>query len=299
MRRDMALARMTAEPTRLHMRRRRVVAVIATVMIVALFVIGITGLHSAQSDPIERAARVRLPGLPPATPPIRVALLSDIHIGNRGMEPRRLRQIVSHVNAAHPDLVLLAGDFVIGEGPEGGKERAAGLTAPLSGLHAPLGVFAVLGNHDHWVAPTAVRAALTRAGIVVLDNAAVRRGAFAVVGIGDRFSRHDDIARAAAAADKVGGVPIVVSHSPDLVHDLPARFRVLLAGHTHCGQVVLPLIGPPVRFSRGRRLYDPRYRCGHIVDPQRVTFVTAGVGSGTLPLRFNAPPDWWLITLGP
>jgi hypothetical protein len=82
---------------------------------------------------------------------------------------------------------------------------------------------------------------------------------------------------------------------------LPSDLPLVMAGHTHCGQVVLPWIGP--LLTRGpkqqwRRLYDPRYRCGVVQDRNRVVLVTAGLGSGTSPLRLGAPPDWWLIRIG-
>lgn len=268
------------------------------VLAAALIAVGAIGLSNAIATPIERVATVALDGLRKGATPIRVALLSDIHVGNIGMRPARLAQIVRGVNAARPDLVVLAGDFVIGEQKAGAATRALDL-APLAGLRARGGVYAVLGNHDHWTDPAAIRQNLARAGVRVLENAAIRSGPLALVGIGDRFSSHDDIARSVARADAVGGVPLAFTHSPDIAPDLPKRFQVVMAGHTHCGQVVLPWVGPLVRTSRGHRLYDPRYRCGRIDSAGRSVFVTGGVGSGTLPLRLGAMPDWWLVELTP
>jgi predicted MPP superfamily phosphohydrolase len=251
--------------------------------------------------PIVRKASVAMSALPPGAAPIRVALLSDIHIGNSGMRRSRLERIVDQVNAERPDLVLLAGDFVAGHDASAGP-LAAGLTAPLAKLDAPLGVIAVLGNHDHWTAPDAVRSALTEGGVAILENEATKRGALTIVGIGDRFSRHDDLPQAVAAARAQGGIPIVLTHSPDVVPDLPAMFDLVLAGHTHCGQVSLPWVGPLLSrapLANWQQLYDPRYHCGRIQDTHRLTFVTAGVGSGTFPLRLGAMPDWWLLTLHP
>lgn len=265
-------------------------------VMVGLAITGCVGLNTALSAPLQRNATLWLDRLPAGTPPVRIAVLSDIHVGNLVMRPARLRSIVHAVNAAHPDIVLLAGDFVIGERREGTAERALDL-APLAGLRAPGGVFAVLGNHDHWTDPEAIRSSLRRAGVRVLKNDAVRRGAITIIGLGDRFSNHDDIPLAARRAAMLGGIPIAFTHSPDLVPDLPKTMAVLFAGHTHCGQVVAPGIGPIVRYSRGRRLYDPRYRCGRVIEPGRITIVTGGIGSGTFPLRFNARPDWWLIEL--
>jgi predicted MPP superfamily phosphohydrolase len=272
-----------------------VAGVLALILIIAAI-----GLANVQAVPIIRRVSVKLPGLTAGSPPIQVALLSDIHLGNRGMGQGRLAGIVDQVTAARPDLILIAGDFVTGHDAEGIETRAAGLTAPLSRLRAPLGVFAVLGNHDHWTSPTAVRSALQKAGIAILENQAERRGPLAIIGIGDRFSGHDDMARSIAAARRIGGAPIIVTHSPDIVSTLPAGFPLVLAGHTHCGQVVLPWIGPLLtRAPRDhwRPLYTLRYRCGLVRDPGRLTVVTAGLGSGSVPIRLGAMPDWWLLTL--
>ena len=279
------------------MRRPRTkLLVILFLILASIGISGYVGVKNAMADPVKRAAFVELTELPGDVKPIRIALLSDIHVGNFVMRPERLSVIVDQVNKAKPDIVLLAGDFVIGESAEGTSQRALNL-APLAQLRAPGGVFAALGNHDHWTDVGAVRLNLEKAGVKVLENEAVRRGAIAIVGIGDRFSGHDDVAKAVANAKNVGGVPIAFTHSPDLSPDLPKNFPVLLAGHTHCGQMVAPLFGPIVRYSKWRRLYNPKYRCGMIRDDFRTTFVTAGVGSGAVPLRFGAMPDWWLITL--
>lgn len=176
-----------------------------------LLVTGCVGLHNAMSVPVERMATVRLDALPAGSKPVRIALLSDIHVGNLVMRPDRLRSIVGAVNDAHPDIVLLAGDFVIGEHYAGTAGRAVDL-APLSGLRTPDGVFAVLGNHDHWTDPDAIRASLRRAGVRVLANDAIRRGAITIVGIDDRFSHHDSIVRSARRAAMLGGVPIAFTH---------------------------------------------------------------------------------------
>jgi predicted MPP superfamily phosphohydrolase len=216
------------------------------------------------------------------------------------MDAERLNAIVDSVNRTRPDLVLIAGDFVVGHDRAGAAARAAQLQQPLSRLRAPLGVIAVLGNHDHWTDPGAVQSALVRAGIIVLTNRAVRRGPLAVIGVDDAFSHHDDIAAAISSWKRIGGTPILLTHTPDVVQRLGREIPLVMAGHTHCGQVVLPWIGPPVTRSplqHWRRLYDPRYRCGVVRDAGRIVIVTAGLGSGTSPIRIGAPPDWWLLKL--
>jgi uncharacterized protein len=259
------------------------------------------GLREAIAKPETRRLDVVLPGWPTDYRSLTVALLSDIHLGNRAMDARRLNSIVDDVNGAGPDLVLIAGDFVVGHDRQGAAKRAEGLQKPLSRLRAPMGVIAVLGNHDHWTAPGAVRSALARAGVIVLTNRAIRRGPLAIIGVDDAFSHHEDVTAAISSWKQVGGIPILFTHSPDLVHDLGRDIPLVMAGHTHCGQVVLPWIGPPLTRSprqHWRPLYDPRYRCGVVRDAIRTVVVTAGLGSGTSPVRLGAPPDWWLIRVG-
>lgn len=282
---------------------QRVGRAIGWVVLAALclgLALAIAGLREIVADPVVRATRVAMAAWPRSAPPVRIALISDIHVGNRAMDAARLDRIVAQVNARRPDLVLLAGDFVVGHDPASGAGAAEQLVAPLARLRAPLGRFAVLGNHDHWTGADRVVRALGAAGIPTLSNGHVRVGPATVVGIDDAFSGHDRPRQALAGVR--GGPVVAVTHSPDVIAHLGAgEVPLLLAGHTHCGQVVLPN-GRGVTETgllSGRRLYDPRYRCGRIDDPGRTVIVTAGVGGGTAPLRLGAPPDWWLVTVGP
>ena len=255
--------------------------------------------REARRDPVVRRMTVRLPHWPAGAAPVRVALLSDIHIGGAATTPERLMRVVAQVNALHPDLVLLAGDFVAGADPVAGRRFAAMLRAPLAGLRAPLGTVAVLGNHDHWTAPNEIGQALEAGGAKVLANAAVKRGPLVLIGVDDGYSGHADVGRAVDEARGLDGARIVLTHTPDTARRMPAAAgRLLLAGHTHCGQVVLPVIGSLAVRGDGASYYDRRYQCGAIRDPARLVIVTGGIG-GSLPLRLGAPPDLWLLTLGP
>jgi predicted MPP superfamily phosphohydrolase len=252
------------------------------------------GLIAVTAQPVERQVEIVTPGLPAGSPPFRVALLSDIHFGNRAMQRPRLDAIVAAVNAAKPDLVVIAGDFV--NGRDGRIEtNPADLVAPLAGLRAPHGVIASLGNHDHWTDPARIRRALAQAGITVLANQAAQRGPLVVLGVDDGHTHHDDIAAALASAKGMAGLRVVVTHSPDLTPRLPATVGQVLAGHTHCGQVVLPLLGSLAPLVR-RYVYNRHYTCGVIRDPGRTVVITGGLGSGSVPVRIGAAPDWWLVT---
>ncbi|MGB7405728.1 MAG: phosphohydrolase, partial [Pacificimonas sp.] len=161
-------------------------------------------------------------------------------------------------------------------------------------LKAPLGVYAVLGNNDYARPVPALRAALSDAGIGLLRNETIKTGAFSIAGIDDEWTGRDDIA-ATFAALPAGTIPLVLSHGPDVTPDLPAQAKLVFAGHTHCGQIVFPVIGPLVNMSS----HGNRYHCGHIEEAGRHIFVTAGLGTSMLPLRFGAVPDMWLVTLRP
>lgn len=275
------------------MRRRLVLfALVVALLTTALVAIG---LSNARADPVVRRAAIALPGWPAGSALVTVALLSDIHLGSMAMDAGRLRRIVAQVQALHPDLILLAGDFIDGRGPVRAERHRAALATALARLHAPLGVVAVLGNHDYWTDPASVRAALDRAGVTVLTNAAAVRGPLVIGGVDDEHTRHADLPATLAAMRGLPGARLLLSHTPDVAADAPADVTLILAGHTHCGQIVLPLIGPPVEPMRT----GPHYLCGIVPEGARRTVVGAGLGTSDLPLRFGAPPDLWLLTLGP
>lgn len=281
----------------------RILKWLAGLVLLAVAVGSATWLYAryeARSDPVVRRLRIEVAPWPADAKPVTVALLSDIHIGSRAMDSARLARIADQIAATHPDLVLIAGDFIYGHDPAEGARLAPGLTAPLARLRPPLGVIAVPGNHDHWTGVGPVRRALAAAGVTVLANQAVRRGPVLVLGFDDSFSGHADVAATLRSGAGLGGVPVALTHSPGLIDRLPPSVHLLFAGHTHCGQVVLPLIGAPTDWpDPPKRLYDPRYRCGVVRDPGRVTVITAGMGTSGHAVRLGAPPDFWLLTLVP
>ena len=246
--------------------------------------------HVARADPVVRRATVHLPDWPAGQAPMRIVLLSDIHIGNAAMDAARLTRIVDQVNALRPDLVLIAGDFVHGLDPGDGALYSEALIAPLSQLRAPRGVLAVPGNHDHQAALTGLAPALARAGVTLLVDGATERGPLAIGGIADG-TWQQSIDRTIVALDRLPGAKVVMAHYPDAVTRLPRNVHLLLAGHTHCGQIRLPWYGALSPVGRAR------YACGWVRDPGRLTLVTAGVGTSIMPLRLGAYPDMWLLTL--
>ena len=247
----------------------------------------------ARSEPVVRYATLGMADWPAGAAPIRVALISDLHVGSASTDPARIARLVTRVDALRPDLILLAGDFLAGKDPVG-PATTRRLLAPLARLRAPLGVFAVLGNHDHATGAATVGGALAGLGVTLLSNEAVRIGPLAFGGLDDPVTEHG---RAVPVIEKLRGMAgarMLMAHSPQNAGSLPPDIHLMLAGHTHCGQIVLPLIGALANQLR----HDP-YRCGLVRDRGRVTIVTAGVGTSELPLRLGAPPDFWILTLGP
>jgi len=267
-------------------------------LVLAALLLLLTGwlYWSAIAEPTVREARVALPGFPAGQAPVRVALLSDIHVQGPDMPPERLARIVTQVNAQRPDLVLIAGDFLGTRALSTGHYSPAEIAAPLRGLRARLGVIAVLGNHEHMHGDApAMRAALTAIGIRVLANQAVQAGPLAVGGLDDQVSGHNRDHQTYAAMRALSGARVLLSHSPDPFATLPPDVGLMLAGHTHCGQIVLPLYGA---WSTGSD-YGDRYACGYVEQNGRKLITSAGLGASILPFRLLAPPDFWIVTIGP
>lgn len=254
------------------------------------------GYWNATRDPVIRTAAVEVADWPAGQPPLRLLLLSDIHVAGPDMPPERLERIVGELNRLKPDLVLIAGDLVSEKRSATHIYTPAEIVAPLGGLRAPLGVVVAPGNHDHWFKPDALRGEMEKRGLRVLQNEAVKLGPLVIGGVDDDYSGHDDVPATFAAMDRLGaGVPLLLTHSPDIIPDLPRPVAAVFAGHTHCGQIRFPFIGALSYVSR----YGDRFACGDMTDKGQRVFVGAGLGTSMLPLRFNTPPDAWLVTLGP
>lgn len=234
--------------------------------------------------------RIPIQGLDPALEGTRIALLADMHHGpwtGAGF----VRRAALVARAERPDIVALAGDFV----HHGAKYAEPGI-APLALIDPPLGTYAVLGNHDHWEGADEVRTALRAHGITLLENSnrIVEKGGtrLALAGLEEIWEGAPDVGAA------LRGVPpevprILIAHNPDAVDilgDEPA-VDLVLAGHTHGGQVVLPFLGPllvPARKDRASGLF----RTDHTL-----VYVTAGLGEITPPVRFLCRPEIAMLVL--
>jgi predicted MPP superfamily phosphohydrolase len=243
---------------------------------------------------IERDYTLALQHWSPQCDGLRLDVIADTHTGSPHNGIGNLDRIVQRLIASDSQAVLMAGDYVILSvflGTYVPPEKFATHLKPLT-MRKP--VYAVLGNHDWWKDGGKVRRALESAGVVVLENEArevqLRQCRLWVAGIGDMWEGHPRIAQTFAMIDDDAPV-IALTHNPDLFPRIPARASLTVAGHTHGGQVKLPLIGTPIVPA------SHRYVSGEIVEQGRHIFVTPGIGTSILPVRFGVPPEISRLTL--
>ena len=236
-------------------------------------------------------------------PSLRIGVISDTHTDGPHVGIARLESIIARMNAERPDVVVLLGDFIGGRGAssersEGERREIGAGLAAFSKLKAPLGVWAVLGNHDWWYDGAAVESGLVGAGIQVLENSRARipreGGAFWIGGLADYESRRAQPSYGATLVGVPADEPVIVmSHWPDPFAVAPARVALTLAGHSHCGQVNLPILGRVVHVSPGAE----RWPCGLYEDRGGWLYVSGGIGTSILPVRFGQPPEIAVVTL--
>ena len=280
-----------------------------------------TGAYATGIEPfrqvVTRYAITPNPAAPwPAGLTLRIAVLTDIHACEPWMSVERIAGIVEATNALGADLVVLVGDFVEGQHYVTRFVPPAEWAPVLGKLTAPLGVYAVLGNHDWWTdaaamrrgkGPTIAGTALTDNGIRVLSNEAVplatKAGPVWLAGLEDQLAlpgwrRHghkrqglDDLPATLAAVPD-GAPMILLAHEPDIFAEVPARVALTLSGHTHGGQI--RLFGwSPVVPSR----YPGRYVYGHVREASDLV-ISGGLGLSIAPIRIGVPPEIVVVELG-
>ena len=272
---------------------------------------------------IVRSYRISPAGWPQALR-LRLAILTDFHICDPWMSLDRIAEIVDRTNAQAPDAVLLLGDYSPGRRllrfarhiPERQWARA------LTGLKAPFGIHAVLGNHDWWDdyeaqlqhrGPPVSGRAMLDAGIPVYENTATRLSKdgipFWIAGLGDQTAfeprtwgrPRSPFGHGNHGTDDLPGTlkqvnddaPIVMmAHEPDIFACMPERVALTVCGHTHGGQVRVPGFRPYVPSQ-----YGNRYVHGHIIEDGRHLLVSAGLGCSGVPVRFGVPPEIVIVEL--
>lgn len=228
---------------------------------------------------------VAIADLPRGLDGLRIAQVSDVHFGPYADETDGQR-IVAAVAAQKPDLIAITGDFI-------SRRWAAPAIASLTGLRAPLGVFAVLGNHDHWEGARAVADQLGRLGVRLLVNASQPlEGRLWLAGLDDAWSGRPDL-DAALRGIPAGAPRVLLAHEPDVADWIgPRRVDLQLSGHTHAGQVWIPGYGPAVLPYLGRKYVRGRYRVG-----ATQLYVNRGYGMIAVPVRFNCRPEITVLRL--
>lgn len=234
---------------------------------------------------------VRIPGLPEAFDGFRIAVMSDFHLTTKADDLSLFRRAVALANAKSPDAVFLLGDFVEGNIPGyGGEIGTAG--RELGRLKAPDGIFAVMGNHDRKLGIAKLTGSLERNGIIVLENSSrtIRRGKYAIHIAGLAESKPDN--KLSSLPEVPPDEPVfLLSHYPDRPLSVKRPVALSFAGHTHGGQIVLPLVGALVVYSRYGLLRGCEERKG------RRLFITSGIGTSLIRIRCGVPPEVVLITL--
>jgi predicted MPP superfamily phosphohydrolase len=258
---------------------------------------------------VVNETEISIKGLDPALDGLRIVAISDIHGGSNGSSEANIRRLVETVNARNADAVVILGDYVahgaFGDNPPMEIEPIAELLAP---LRAKYGIFAVLGNHDGFYGGQRVAEALRSKNIRVLQNeiASFQHNGttLRLLGLKDHmqvnswYSYDADIKKLLAADGRRGDI-IVLEHSPDIFQVInhyknPGEdFRLMIAGHSHGGQVWLPVLGRPMVPSS----FGQKYAVGHIREHGKDMFVTTGVGTSILPFRFMVPPEVAVLTL--
>lgn len=268
---------------------------------IALFACASAGVWGFVVEPdllLTRTIEVESRRWPPDRAPLRVAVVGDLHVGAPHIDLAKVDEIVDRVNALRPDLVVLLGDYVIHRVTFGSFVAPEPTAERLGRLSAPLGVISVLGNHDWWYDGKRVWRALETAGIAVLENRALRLrtedGPLWIAGLADDTTRSPD-ARGTLAAVPDDEPAIVLAHDPVSFLDVPWRVVMTLAAHTHGGQVYVPFFGAPFIPGRAPR----RFAYGLISEDDKDMYVTSGIGTSIVSVRFNMPPEIALVTIRP
>ncbi len=229
--------------------------------------------------------------VPPGFEGTTIAFVADIHCG-MWVSPERTRTLVEHVNSLSPDMIILGGDYI-----DDGSSQITECFKSLSGLSAPLGVYGVLGNHEHWEDVELSKRELTIVGIKLIDNDGLwvdRKGSrIWIGGVGDVYGDIQDTSPIESNTNE-NDMVIIASHNPDFAHEQDTDLiDLVLSGHTHGGQVSLFGYYAPFQTSK----YGNMYMRGLVQAPKTRVYVTTGYGVQALPVRFFARPEIAIIQL--
>ncbi len=269
---------------------------VLSLLLIPILALGLWTFWWEPSSLHNETYELAIPSWPSACEGLKVAVLSDLHVGSPFNHLGHLNRSIDLTLEAKPDLILLAGDYVVHGVPGGQFVSPQESATHLARLTAPLGVFAVLGNHDWWDDGPGTAAAFQHMGIQVLEDAAIpiktSTCEFWLAGISDFMEGAHNVQLALSQIPEDGGI-LAFTHNPDIFAEVPSLVALTVAGHTHGGQVYLPFIGRPVVPSQ----YGERFAIEHIVEDRRHLFVTPGIGASILPVRFLVPPEVSMLIL--
>ncbi len=276
-----------------EMKKNKKIWLIIAALAIAFFALFL--LWSIRIEPdmlVLKKVDLYLPNWDKENSGLKIAVISDMHIGTKYVTHKKIDKIVKKANDSNPDIIFLTGDFDSKEIKKANMDEKK-LSEQLGALKAPLGVVAVLGNHD-FSPPETVSDILKNANIKVLQNETINvennGKKFQVVGLKDLWKFEKD-ATAYAAKINAEEPTILLSHNPDIFPKVPDNVSLTLSGHVHGGQITLPFLGGIFTCSK----FGQRYIKGHIVENGKHIFVSNGIGGNYFP-RFMNPPEVVLIT---
>jgi len=256
---------------------------------------------------------LNIKGWDPALNGFKIVAVGDIHGGSKAVDEAKLRKIVELTNEQNADLVVLLGDYVSQlskrlNGDHALKMPLQTVAENISGLRAKYGVIAVTGNHDDWYGHEEVSNAFRSIGYTILDDQIFTVDAggrkVRILGLMDQlhvgnWAAYSNHLKQVIQSDGGSGPIIALEHSPDVLPiitgdlSISSDLRLMLAAHTHGGQVWLPILGTPIVPSS----YGQKYSYGHVQENGVDMFVTSGVGTSILPIRFMMPPEVAVLTI--
>lgn len=227
---------------------------------------------------------------------LKIAVISDIHAGAPFIGINKLKKIVQLTNKEKPDLIVLPGDFVTTDVIGGNFIEPASIASILSKLKSKYGIIAVLGNNDWKYNGKKVAEALEKEKITVLENNAkkiiINGKPVWIGGLADLIERVPDIEKTFNKIKSDNSI-LLLSHNPDVFPFIPAKASLIIAGHTHGGQVKLPFLGRLIVPSD----FGARYAIGHIHENNKDLYVSTGIGTSILPVRFGVLPEIEILTV--
>ncbi len=228
---------------------------------------------------------------------IKIAFFSDLHAGSPHVDEKYILNLITKINSHSVDIILIGGDLLINGVVGGNYMEISKVAKYLRQLNAPLGKYVVLGNHDWWNDNDAIRSQLQQIGFIVLENESHlidlgNNQKINLVGIGDRFTNHSDPVKAFSQVDDTYP-SLVFMHDPASIFEIKHKFFVSFAGHTHGGQVFIPGIGAIITPTDAPKSWAKgwtEFELGSL-------YVSQGIGTSILPVRFNAPPEFLILSL--